>query len=74
MKSYLLGDDMSNLVDLKAFRDKKKELKIDGTDATDFKAIALLNQEKKEAEAKERARTNKNVLHAYKIDFKGEDK
>jgi hypothetical protein len=65
---------MSNLVDLKAFRDKKKELKVEGTDAIDFKAITIINQEKKEAEAKERARNNKNVLRAYKSDYAGEGK
>jgi hypothetical protein len=63
---------MSNVVDLKLFRDRKKEIKIEGEDATDFKAIALANQAKKEAEAKERARKNKNVLKAYKIDYKGD--
>ena len=65
---------MSNLVDLKAFRDKKNEIKIEGTDATDFKAIELKNKAASEAVKKEMARKNKNVLIAYKIDFKGEDK
>lgn len=63
---------MSNVVDLLSFKNRKKEIKIEGEDATDFKAIALANQAKKEAEAKERARQNKNVLRAYKIDYKGE--
>lgn len=63
---------MSNVVDLKAFKDKKKEIKIEGTDASDFKAIEVVNKNKKLAEEKERARQNKNVLRAYSIDYKGE--